>query len=965
MPAGLYQAFLQAAGDPAAFKDNPAALQAGGLAFRFDNGGMQAQSAGLSWNIAFSSFGRGKLLNHLPASKVVKSAGRLEYRRGQLTEWYRVTPLGLEQGFTIQSAPRGLGQLTLLLDVQTDLQGNPTGDASGVIFSNDSDQALHYDNLRAVDAKGKELKASMSYAGGQVTIQVNDRGAAYPITIDPLVYLQYKLIAVDGAGSDAFGYSTALSGDTALVGALNATVNDHARQGAAYVFTRVGTAWIFQQKLTALDGAAYDNFGFRVALSGDTALVGADAAVVSGNGEQGAAYVFTRSGITWSQQQKLTASDGAAGDIFGSSTALSGDTALVGAWEATVNGHLGQGAAYVFTRSGATWSQHQKLTASDGAAGDVFGYSAALSGDTALVGAIFAKVGSNSDQGAAYVFTRSGTTWSQQQKLTASDGASYDRFGNSAALSGDTALVGAVNAKIGSNSDQGAAYVFTRSGTTWSQQQKLTAADGAASDNFGYSVALSGNTALVGADGATVNGHAEQGAAYLFNRSGTTWSQQQKLIASDGATDDSFGFSAALSGDTALVGAPSATVNGHALAGAAYTFEAYRTDADLAATAAISTAQANPGDTVYLSAVVTNLSNNNANYVVAQVSLPAGLTYVAGAPTQGSFDPSTGSWSMGTLLPWTGATLTIQATVNLIPSQTLTFSNSILSLDTNNANNTASASLSVLSPALSANPSAWSFGLVKAGLVSPAKTFILTNTGQANLVLGALTLAGWSPSSYGLSSDACSNQTLAPAGSCAFNVTFSPGSPSHFLSNVNVPDNAPGNPHLISLDGFGANELSTNGGFNNYPTSKGKIPTGWTASKFSSSDGKDTTNKQEGTASVKITGASSTTKTLSQTTPANGSNGIDFLFTVWAKAASIPTTSGFAQAQVLFYNGVTLVQTNTITLPTGTYDFTRQSLNFTGPEAAYDSVKIVLTYSKAKGTLWFDNLSLLQALLFD
>ena len=342
---------------------------------------------------------------------------------------------------------------------------------------------------------------------------------------------------------------------------------------------------------------------------------------------------------------------------------------------------------------------------------------------------------------------------------------------------------------------------------------------------FGSSVALSGDTALVGAYPCrSRQQHSVKAQLIVFNRTGTTWSQQQKLTASDGAANDYFGNSAALSGDTALVGANIATVNGHSSQGAAYSFEAYRTDADLAATAAISTAQANPGDTVYLSAVVTNLSNNNANFSVAQVSLPAGLTLVASAPTQGSFDPSTGSWSMGTLLPWTGATLTIQATVALIPSQTLTFSNSILSLDTNNANNNASASLAVLSPAFSASPTTWSFGLVRTSQESPSKTFTLTNTGQANLVLGALSLAGGSPSSYGLSYDACSNQTLAPAGSCTFNVNFAPGGAGDLPANVNVPDNAPGNPHTIPLDGHGASRAVHQRRFQHLPHHLGQNP---------------------------------------------------------------------------------------------------------------------------------------------
>ena len=220
-------------------------------------------------------------------------------------------------------------------------------------------------------------------------------------------------------------------------------------------------------------------------------------------------------------EQKVFASDGAEWDGFGSSVALSGDTALVGAWGADVVGtNTDQGSAYVFTRSGTTWTQQEKLTASDGAKNDWFGISVALSGDTALVGAWGADVGANTDQGSAYVFTRSGTTWTQQEKLTASD---HDGIGRSVALSGDVALVGTEWFGSGANQGQGSAYIFTRTGTVWRKQGKLIASDGVAGDDFGCSVALSGNTVLVGARYGDVGGYVGQGSAYFFTYVGATW----------------------------------------------------------------------------------------------------------------------------------------------------------------------------------------------------------------------------------------------------------------------------------------------------------------------------------------------------------------------------------------------------------------------------------------------------------
>jgi len=177
---------------------------------------------------------------------------------------------------------------------------------------------------------------------------------------------------------------------------------------------------------------------------------------------RGSAYVFIRSGTVWTEQQKLVAADGVDNDQLGQWVALSGDTVVAGAYDDDVGANVDQGSAYVFTRSGGVWTQQQQLTAADGAAGDQFGGSVAVVGDTAVVTASSDDVGANADQGSAYVFTRSGTVWTQQQQLTASDGAAGDAFGASAAISGDTAVVGAYTDDVGANTDQGSAYVFTR-----------------------------------------------------------------------------------------------------------------------------------------------------------------------------------------------------------------------------------------------------------------------------------------------------------------------------------------------------------------------------------------------------------------------------------------------------------------------------------------------------------------------
>jgi len=263
---------------------------------------------------------------------------------------------------------------------------------------------------------------------------------------------------------------------------------------------RRGTTWSWQPPLPAADGGSNTGFGWSVAVSGDTVVVGANFY----HHYTGAAYVFVRRGTTWSQQATLTAADGRQGDNLGWSVAVSGTTALVGA----VNAHH-TGAAYVFVRGGATWSQQAELTPTAGYG--FAGHAVALSGDTAVVGAD----ANNSNTGAAYVFVRGGTAWSLQATLTAAAGQTSDGFGLAVAVSGDTAVIGAQ----GTHNNFGAAYVFVRRGTTWSQQAELTAFDGQINSNFGQAVAVSGGTAVV--SGQQIVGDALVGdAAYVFVRSG-------------------------------------------------------------------------------------------------------------------------------------------------------------------------------------------------------------------------------------------------------------------------------------------------------------------------------------------------------------------------------------------------------------------------------------------------------------
>jgi hypothetical protein len=391
-----------------------------------------------------------------------------------------------------------------------------------------------------------------------------------PAQCNPLEFT--KLTASDAAASDQFGYSVSVSGSTAVVGAPlddNAAGTD---AGAAYVFVESGGVWTEQAKLAPMDAATLDQFGFSVAISGDTAVVGAYLDDNAGGSDAGSAYVFVRSGTVWTQQAKLTPTDPGGNDWLGSAVAIDGDTIVVGAQRDDNAGGQNAGSAYVFVRSGTVWTQQAKLTASDGAAQDRFGIAVALQGDTAVIGAEGDDQGAFTDSGAAYVFVRSGVSWSQQGKLTSLDAATDDFLGVSVAVDGDTALIGANRDNLGVATDAGSAYVFTRSAGVWTQAAQITALDATGGDFFGDSVALSGGAAVIGTAFDSTPAGSNTSSAYVFFGAGSSWVQQAKLIASDAAASDFFGRSVALDGDTAIIGARQDNNAGGTDAGAAYIF---------------------------------------------------------------------------------------------------------------------------------------------------------------------------------------------------------------------------------------------------------------------------------------------------------------------------------------------------------------------------------------------------------
>ncbi|HQR34138.1 MAG TPA: FG-GAP repeat protein, partial [Blastocatellia bacterium] len=359
-----------------------------------------------------------------------------------------------------------------------------------------------------------------------------------------------KLTASDGQAQDRFGGSVAVSGDgrTIAIGAPGDNLGASSDQGSVYIYERNGAPFVFSQQLFTSGGS---KFGTALDLDGDSMIVGSPGE----QSEQGAVYIFVKQNGSWQQQQRLVANDGAAEDHFGFTVSISGNTVLVGAYGDDINGQLSQGSAYLFTRTGATWSQQQKLTASDGLQADVFGFSVALDGDTAAIGMPYDQVGEKALQGSVYVFRRPAVgAWYLEQKLTANDGSINDSFGNALALEGETLLVGAwLDSSLVAN-NHGSAYVFQRTGDDWSQQAKLVANDGTAADQFGNAVALSGDTAIVGAYHKNVNGTNFQGATYTFSRNATVWSQSQRFTGNGGASSY-MGGAVALAGGTLVSGA--------------------------------------------------------------------------------------------------------------------------------------------------------------------------------------------------------------------------------------------------------------------------------------------------------------------------------------------------------------------------------------------------------------------------
>jgi hypothetical protein len=542
-----------------------------GLAARYDATGVEIAGAGLTERLMPASLSSGTTTATLGSATLSAHANRVTLARGQLSEWYSNSALGIEQGFTIARAPSAATAASTDLALGIALAGNATprlsSDGTTLTLDHGS-TAISYGALRARDATGRVLQSSLSLQGSTLMLHVEAAGARYPLSIDPLIQKGGKL---DGAEGEAhFGASMALSADgsTLIVGAPQA----NGSTGAAYVFTREGEGWVEQAVITPPAPTATPqgeeqcaeespeevgecSFGASVAISADgkTALIGDP----SPSTTAGSALVYVRAESGEWQRQAMLNGDGVAGHEgrFGKSVALSADgsTALVGV---PSGGNL-RGGAWVFTRTGTEWSRQAALLDAEAVPLARFGRAVALSADgqTALVGGPTAA----GSTGAAWTFARSGTIWTQQGSALLGGEAELGagHFGKSVALSGDgqTALVGAQDA----NGERGTVLAYGLSGSTFSQEggaldEGAGAEEGA---RFGTSVALSGDgaLALIGAphrDGSF-------GSVTQWTHTGVEWKMgQARLGGSEGSGRGYTGASAAFSSDglVAAIGAP-------------------------------------------------------------------------------------------------------------------------------------------------------------------------------------------------------------------------------------------------------------------------------------------------------------------------------------------------------------------------------------------------------------------------
>jgi len=555
----------------------------------FTEQGVSIQSARAQWQFNFSSIGYGETRYAVPNAAPQPRANRVEYARGDVTEWYTNGPFGLEQGFTLNKPPSASNgePLTLAFALDGNVNARVTTEKRALeLFDATGARVFSYSGLYAVDAAQRELRAWLELQNNHLLVRVEDANANYPIVIDPFVQ-QAKLYASEG-GNDEFGEEIAMSGDTIVVGVYRDDLQTNFdERGSAYVFVKPANGWggnlTQAAKLTASDGEVQDWFGRAVAIDGDTIVAGSRNDTGQGFTDAGAAYVFVKPIGGWSgnlhETAKLVGSEDYQRAELGSSVAIAQDTIVLGQVLDAVYVYVKplSGWAGTLTESAVLWASDDEPII------EAFGHDVALSGETIVVSATD-TVTLADDQGAAYVFVKPPGGWSgeltESAKLTSSDGAANDLFGESVAISGDAIAVSAWWDDVDGNEDEGSVYVFVKPNVGWTgnlnESSKLTMSDGVWDSSFGYDIAMSGDTIIAG-NHADVIGTREQGSAYVFTKPVGGWTgnlnESSKLIACDASLSDNFGIGVAIDGDTIVIGASNAPIGSNPAQGAAYVFE--------------------------------------------------------------------------------------------------------------------------------------------------------------------------------------------------------------------------------------------------------------------------------------------------------------------------------------------------------------------------------------------------------
>ncbi|MES2773137.1 MAG: FG-GAP repeat protein [Bacteroidota bacterium] len=360
---------------------------------------------------------------------------------------------------------------------------------------------------------------------------------------------EYQPVAdATGATGDLFGTNVAISGNFAIIGASQDDVGTNSAQGSASIYQWNGGSWVLMQKITDATGDIGDRFGISVSISGNYAIIGAYLDDVGANSSQGSASIYQWNGSSWVLMQKITDASGAAFDQFGRSVSISGNYAIIGADGDEVGANASQGSASIYQWNGSNWVLMQKITDAAGEANDDFGSSVSISGSYAIIGAFQDDEGGITNAGSASIYVRFLNGWLLQAKITDAVGAQNDFFGNNVSISGSYAIIGSFQDDVSLNTNQGSASIYKREGSSWVLMKKMTDGGGAAEEDFGTSVCISEDYAIVGARyGKGMNG--TPGTVFIYLRVGFGWQLLQKVTDPGSTGSESFGVSVAIDGN--------------------------------------------------------------------------------------------------------------------------------------------------------------------------------------------------------------------------------------------------------------------------------------------------------------------------------------------------------------------------------------------------------------------------------